>query len=206
MHDITVYYGSNPLNPKMELTEAGWKILDLKVSLNYVIDEYISCEVDRRWEGGTQPDNAAYRIRPASTAEDVIHRMSFLNELCDGKDVTDISIAQKYMRENAETPHSGDCLKQPAACTRCYLEDFLGINTLLGTGFSEGPQTEGMLQYFCTEKIYQICDPLYDNFVMKEKQLDELEATGVFREYLNDYRVCLYGKTFHADIPVKFWR
>jgi hypothetical protein len=189
----------------MELTEAGWKILDLKVSLNYVIDEYISCEVDRMVTA-CPPENAAFRVRPISTVDDIMKRMSFLNEICNGDDVAGITRTRKYMRENAESPHGGDCLKQPCTCTRCYIEGFLGIDTLRITGFSMGPATDIMKQYFQTKKIYEICGSVYDAFVMKEQKLSEVQAkaTGTFRDYLTDYKNHLYGRAFHASIPLTF--
>lgn len=134
-----IYYAQNPLVSRIELNELEKHIFFLKY-VNYELYDEIGM--------------AHFYIENTD-------KESALSWLFRGKqeelfNKRDKEVFQYYLGALSDT-HIGDCTCFSAPCSKCFAEDFLGINTLSGLGkyagsylysqFSSGKNIEEVLTY-----------------------------------------------------------
>lgn len=110
---MNILYQQNPLNTIIDLDESDIEKLRLNVHI-------------RELEGIIHL--ARFYLKDKSRNFSVKETQDRLDEI-DSIDGT-VDHTLKYLLESATEGHIGDCTCFPASCTKCMLEDFLGIDTL----------------------------------------------------------------------------
>lgn len=124
---ITVTLTHNPLNAKIELTEAAKREVVLLKALEDLMENYV---FSAKWR--LERETSHYDPADARKHLEMVLKPWF-EEQDKGTDPIEmwkIVTGAEYILDDLAEEHGGDCTCAPASCTRCHAEDLIGINTL----------------------------------------------------------------------------
>lgn len=143
---VTVKLTANPLNARVEMTDSAKRELALMIVMNEMFDDVFSAQ----WNLQTQRNMQDIKEGKDSTTrenydvEAAKRELKYVTDRWFGKDEDgdgwkgNLASADRWLQDKrvqmwfdeVNTEHAGDCTAVACSCTRCHVEDLLGIDTL----------------------------------------------------------------------------
>lgn len=145
---VKVTLTPNPLNALIELTDSARRELALMIVMNEMLDDVYSAHFDLQEQRNLQDikEGKDAVTRPYFDVERAKNVLKYIVDRWFGKDEDgdgwegNLASPDRWLQDKRvmmwldeiNTEHSGDCTAFACSCTRCHMEDILGINTLPG--------------------------------------------------------------------------
>jgi len=140
---MKITWTPNPLNTIIELDEHELEVLKLKLK----IEAYEEMIFSAHWDLTRTAEYLAGMGSPKTVEEAHAGAIKELDPAywCDDDNKLDKRIDELLEHYVAElkSPHIGDCTCFAMSCSKCHVEDMLGINTIKGLGKHPGHKVQG---------------------------------------------------------------
>lgn len=174
---MKIIYNQNPLATQVILDESEKKELLYKIQIQYLKDLLFDAHFFM--------DKDLERVKETLNPKNYYDDNSQFNESCQH--------TFNYCIQQLNSHHAGDCTAFACTCTKCYAEDFLGIDTIKGMSKANGSIIEGAFKKYST--IEDVLNYL-QNYQIDAKD----KYTEIYRQQVNSSIEWLSQyKTIHLD-------